>query len=103
MLQICLLAAANELQNRGMTMATVPLLALLCLDALLFTLSGPTPWSPLGNLSTLLVWRRRGSVAPLLPYKITFGGLYVLLNACCARLPPLLTGAAAAASGRKRE
>lgn len=80
-LQICLLAAANELQNRGMTMATVPLLALLCLDALLFTLSGPTPWSPLGNLSTLLVWRRRGSVAPLLPYKITFGGLYVLLNA----------------------
>lgn len=80
-LQICLLAAANELHNRGQTMATVPLLALLFADALLFTLAGPTPWSPLGSLATLIVWRRRGSVAPLLPYKITFGGLYVVLNA----------------------
>ena len=96
LLQICLLAAANELHRRGMTMATVPLLALLFADALLFTLAGPTPWSPLGNLATLLVWPRRGSVAPLLPYKVTFGGLYVVLN--MAALACRLANAAAQAA-----
>ena len=34
-----------------------------------------------GCVATLLVWRRRGTVAPLLPYKVTFVGLYFLLNA----------------------
>ena len=43
--------------------------------------AGPTPWSPLGCAATLLVWHRRGTVAPLLPYKVTFVGLYFLLNA----------------------
>ena len=78
-------------------MATVPLLALLFADALLFTLAGPTPWSPLGNLATLLVWPHRGSVAPLLPYKVTFGGLYVLLNAAALACRLANAGAQAAA------
>jgi len=79
-LQICLLAPAYVLQRSGNTTATIPLLALLALDAFMFTAAGPTPWSPLGCLSTVLVWPRRGTVAPLLPYKFTMGALYFLLN-----------------------
>mgnify|MGYP004405082775 CR=1 FL=1 len=43
-------------------------------------LLGPTPWTPLGCISTLLLWSRRGTVAPLVPYKVTFGALYLLMN-----------------------
>ena len=81
LLQIALLLPAHELDRRGQTAAALPLLGLLCIDALLFVCAGPTPWSPLGCVATLLVWRRRGTVAPLLPYKVTFVGLYFLLNA----------------------
>jgi len=100
-LQICLLAGANELESRGMTMSTVPLLSLLALDSLLFTLAGPTPWSPLGCLATLIVWPRRGSIAPLVPYKVTFGALYFLMNVvalACRLLPEAITGADPASS-----
>jgi len=80
LLQICLLVPAHELTSRGHYLASVPLLALLALDSLMFTLFGPTPWSPLGCLATLVVWHRRGTVAPLIPYKVTFGGLYLIMN-----------------------
>ena len=80
LLQIALLLPAHELQKHGHTYASVPLLALLAIDSLLFCLAGPTPWTPLGNLATMIVWRRRGSVAPLVPYKVTFGALYFALN-----------------------
>ncbi len=69
LLQICVLVPANELWNRGHTAAATPLLVLLAADALLFTLTGPTPLTPLGNVATFIVWKRRGSVAPLGPYK----------------------------------
>ena len=78
--QIALLVPAHELDKRGYTTAAAPLLLLLAIDSLLFTLLGPTPWTPLGSLSTLIVWPRRGTVAPLVPYKVTFGALYFLLN-----------------------
>ena len=80
LLQIGLLIPAHELQKNGHTYASVPLLALLAIDSLLFCLAGPTPWTPLGNLATLIVWKRRGSIAPLVPYKVTFGALYFALN-----------------------
>ena len=80
LLQICLLAPAHELDRNGHYQAALPMLGLLCLDSLLFTLFGPTPFTPLGNLVSLVVWRRRGTVAPLLPYKVTFLGLYFLAN-----------------------
>ena len=80
-LQIAVLLPAHELERRGHTLASIPLLALLIVDSFLFCLFGPTPWTPLGNLATLLVWPRRGSIAPLLPYKVTFAGLYLLMNA----------------------
>lgn len=79
-LQICILAAAYEFDRAGMRLASVPLLSFLALDSLLFTLAGPTPWTPLGCLATVLIWHRRGTVAPLVPYKVTFGALYFLLN-----------------------
>ena len=80
-LQIALLVPANELQKRGMLAGSIPLQCILAVDALLFCLCGPTPFSPLGCLATLAVWRRRGTVAPLVPYKVTMGGLYFLMNA----------------------
>ena len=80
LLQIALLVPAHELDKRGHTSASVPLLAILALDALLFCVSGPTPWTLSGNLATLLVWPRRGTVAPIGPYKVTVGGLYLLMN-----------------------
>lgn len=89
-LQIALLLPAHELTQRGHPALAIPLLLLLAVDALLFCLAGPTPWSPLGNLATLVVWRRRGAVAPLGPYKVTVGGLYLLMNVAgvICRLPP---------------
>ena len=80
LLQIALLLPAHELEKTGNTAAATPLLVILAVDALLFCLCGPTPWTPLGNLSTLIVWPRRGSIAPLLPYKVTFGALYLCVN-----------------------
>ena len=80
LLQVAILIPAHELTKRGYTLASTPLLALLAVDALLFCLSGPTPWTPLGNLATLVVWPRRGTVAPIGPYKVTVGGLYLLMN-----------------------
>lgn len=79
-LQVALLVPAQVLTSNGQVAASVPFLALLALDSLLFVLLGPTPWTPLGCLSTLIVWHRRGTVAPLVPYKVTFGGLYLVFN-----------------------
>jgi len=53
---------------------------LVLADAAAFVLIGPTPLSPFGCLATFLLWRRRGTVASAVPYKVTFT-LYILLLA----------------------
>ena len=102
-LQIALLWGAHELERNDHTLETIPILVFLAVDSLLFTLSGPTPWSPLGCLATLILWHRRGSVAPLLPYKVTFLGLYFLMNVSglTCRLVDLANRAEAGGSGER--
>jgi len=74
LLQVCLLLPVHAMLDSKSenTHYTTPLLSILLCDALLNILVGPTPFSPLGILSTLLVWHRRGSVRSILPYKLTF-------------------------------
>lgn len=71
-LQICILLPAHMLRKEGNRDVSLPLFALLALDSLLFVCFGPTPLSPLGSLAQAALWRRRGSVVPLVPYKVTF-------------------------------
>ena len=80
LLQVCLLVPAHALRGSS-SAASTALLCVVGLDATLFCLAGPTPFTPLGCAATALVWRRRGSVAPLLPYKFTFALLYAFANA----------------------
>lgn len=78
-LQICLLVPAHLMDTDEMRDYSIPLLILVGVDALIFSLVGPAPFTPLGVLSTLLVWNRRGSIVPTWPYKLTF--LYYAVGA----------------------
>ena len=65
-----------------------PILAVLAVagvDALIFVLTGPTPFQPLGVLATYLTWNRRGVIASAVPYKVTFAMYAVggVLNMLC--------------------
>lgn len=99
LLQIALLAPAHVMSNRGVYAVSIPIQLLLAIDAFFFCLFGPTPLAPLGSLATLLVWHRRGTVAPLLPYKITFAGLYFLMNAIAVGCQLDATGLGTGGSG----
>ena len=50
---------------------------LLTMDLVLAILFGPVPFAPLGLLSTLLVWKQRGSHVTAIPFKVVLGA-YVL-------------------------
>eukprot|EP00656_Telonema_subtile_P057885 TRINITY_DN9634_c0_g1_i1.p1 TRINITY_DN9634_c0_g1~~TRINITY_DN9634_c0_g1_i1.p1 ORF type:complete len:314 (+),score=55.95 TRINITY_DN9634_c0_g1_i1:153-1094(+) len=57
-------------------------------DCLLLTLGGPSPWSPTGALSTMLVWPRRGPVVTVLPYKVIFLFYAILLGKLVLKTEP---------------
>lgn len=44
-------------------------LFIVLIDACLFVIWGPSPWSPTGVLSTYLLWKSRGPATSALPYK----------------------------------
>lgn len=71
LLQICVLLPAHLLDSDDLRNYSIPLLAILFIDSCLFVAMGPTPFAPLGVVSTCAVWQRRGSIVPLLPYKVT--------------------------------
>jgi glutaredoxin-related protein len=70
--QVVLLGMAHFVFPPEKSVLYIPFMAILFVDSFLFVVFGPTPFTPLGVLSTLLVWHRRGSVVKLVPYKVTF-------------------------------
>lgn len=49
------------------------LLWVVAVDLFVFVLTGPTPFAPVGTLTTMLVWRFRGNAVNSLAYKFVFG------------------------------
>jgi glutaredoxin len=58
---------ANDLFSAAGVIAIV-----LLADLLAFTITGPTPLSPMCGLVTFLLWERRGPPVTLVPYKVVF-------------------------------
>merc|ERR1712032_44751 len=86
LLQICLMLPAHLLNRSGHREYSLPLFAVLGLDSVIFVIFGPTPFAPLGCLAQSIVWQRRGSIVPLLPYKVTM--LYYFVAALAALTCP---------------
>ena len=82
--QVLLLVLALVLYDKASSRAAAVVAGFVGADAALFVLFGPTPLEPLGALATLLMWRRRGSVASAVPYKFTF---ILYAAGCLANLP----------------
>jgi glutaredoxin len=94
-LQVGLFALSLALTRAAQPLAGAIVLIALGFDAILFCLVGNAPFSPLGLLSTVLIWQRRGAVVTATPYKVVF--LYYALT-CLAFLPCVLNGSVADAS-----
>lgn len=80
---ICCICIANDEYKTAQSFATY-----FFFDCLLLLAFGPSPWSPTGLLSTLLVWNRRGPVVTALPYKVIFAFYAVLIGRLAMKTHP---------------
>jgi len=53
------------------------LLTFFLVDCIIFTLIGPSPFSPTGVISTYFGWKSRGNATSILPYKAVFAAYIV--------------------------
>lgn len=70
------------LQLLTAALASDALAVAMVVDAMLFVLFGPTPFSPVGLLAARVTWSVRGGVVPSLPYKFIWA-LYAATGVAC--------------------
>ena len=78
---------AGAAGNQAGVLAAAVLVLFFLVDLSVYVLLGATPLSPMGNVSTWLVWRFRGNAVWNIPYKVVF---VVYLAALVRLLSPLL-------------
>lgn len=65
----------------------------LLIDTSLYVVFGPSPWSPLGVLTTVVCWSRRANSTSTIPYKVVFCYyIYVFASALLNPTSKLTTG-----------
>ena len=78
--QVLFFALITSLRNTGHSMACVVLLMFLIVDTCIFVLLGPSPFSPIGNISTCIAWKWHGPPTTLIPYKVVFGYYIIIIG-----------------------